>query len=177
MSELINKQGRFNEYLLPEKVYHGTSDNYLDNILKQGIRINNEQKNSALSLPYVYLTTSIEMANDFAKSVSFKKGGKPVVLEIDTNTLLADSIGFDYNISLLLCSQCITYQDNIKQFNVIKNLENLLPGKMLFNEPHELNIPVVWNLKEPRTIEHLKNIGYTFDKHNEIKVENKKNKL
>lgn len=183
MTNLIHKKGSFNEYLLPEKVYHGTCDTYLDSIVKHGLKINNEQKNSALSLPYIYLTTSIEMANDFAKSVSFKKGGKPIVLEIETQSLSADSIGFDYNISLLLCSQCITYQQSINVFNVITNLDQILLGKMLFNEPNELNTPVVWNLKEPRTIQHLQNIGYQNDsknhmkQHESLQIVAKKNKL
>lgn len=160
MNNLIYKKSNFNEWLLPEKVYHGTTDKYVESILKEGLKINHEEKNSALSLPLIYLTTSIEMAKDFAKSVSFKKQGNPIILEIDSESLVADSMCFDLNISLRLCSQCITYQENIKTFKVIKDLDYILPGKMIFNDPLELTTPVVWNLKEKRTIEHLKLIGY-----------------
>lgn len=171
MNTLIYKKGNFNEWLLPNKVYHGTTDKYLNSILKDGLKINHEAKNSALSMPLIYLTTSIEMAKDFAKSVSFKKQGNPIILEIDSESLLADSIGFDLNISLRLCSQCITYQDNIKIEKVIIELNDILPCKMIFNEPQDLNTPVVWNIKEVRTREYLKSIGY------ELNSTNKKNKL
>ena len=62
MTKLIHSKGTFNEWLLPEKLYHGTSDIYLDSILKEGLKINHEDKNSMLSLPLIYLTTSLEMA-------------------------------------------------------------------------------------------------------------------
>ena len=89
MTNLIHSKGIFNEWLLPEKLYHGTSDIYLDSILKEGLKINHEDKNSMLSLPLIYLTTSLEMASDFAKSVSHRKKGNPIVIEINSKYLSA----------------------------------------------------------------------------------------
>lgn len=160
MSKMIHIKGIYSEWLMPEKLYHGTTDVYLENLMLEGLKINNDNKNSALSRPFVYLTSSIEMAKSFAQSVAFRKGGSPIILEVDSTTLEADYIGFDLNISLRLCTQCMTYQKRIPINNVIKELENIGEAKMLFNEPEDLNIPVVWKLNEQRTREHLKRIGY-----------------
>ncbi len=168
MTKLIHSKGTFNEWLLPEKLYHGTSDIYLDSILKEGLKINHEDKNSMLSLPLIYLTTSLEMASDFAKSVSHRKKGNPIVIEINSKILEADSIGFDWNISLKLCSQCITYQKSIEVNSIVKNIESIKNAKMIFDEPENLNIPVVWNMLEESTWLHLEKIGYQ-DNRNKVK--------
>lgn len=160
MTNLIHKVGVYNEWLLPEKLYHGTSDIYLDSILKEGLKINHENKNSMLSLSFIYLTTSLEMAADFSKSVSHRQKGNPIIVEIDPQSLEADLIGFDLNISLMLCSQCITYQNNITIKNIIKDISSIEHGKMIFDNPENLNIPIVWNMKESRTLSHLEKIGY-----------------
>lgn len=163
MNQLIYKKGNYTEWLLPEKLYHGTTDNYIESILQQGLKINSENKNSALSLPMIYLTTSLEMAKSFAESVSYRRGGNPIILEIKSDNLESDSIGFDWNISLRLASQCMTYQKNIEIDKIIKNLIHIDQAKMLFDEPKDLTIPVVWNLKEERTKNHLKEIGYQLE--------------
>ncbi len=131
-------------------------------------KINHEDKNSMLSLPLIYLTTSLEMASDFAKSVSHRKKGNPIVIEINSKILEADSIGFDWNISLKLCSQCITYQKSIEVNSIVKNIESIKNAKMIFDEPENLNIPVVWNMLEESTWLHLEKIGYQ-DNRNKIK--------
>lgn len=178
MSKLINKQGTYKQWLLPEKLYHGTSDIYLEDILKNGLMINHEKKNSALSLPYIYLTSSIEMAKGFAQSVAYKKSGNPIIVEIESEKLEADEIGFDVNISLRLCSQCITYNKKIDIKNIIMNVDGILPALMIFNEPEQLKVPVVWNMNEERTIQHLEKIGYKKQSKKEYFIGNEnKNKI
>ena len=160
MSKLIHMKGKYSEWLLPQKLYHGTTDVYLDGLLSEGLKINNENKNSALSMRFIYLTSSIELAKSFANSVAFKKGGKSIILEIDATTIDPDYINFDLNISLRLCTQCMTYEKSIPISKILENLDNIGQATMLFNEPEHLNVPVIWNLSEERTKEHLNHIGW-----------------
>lgn len=173
MKNLIYKKGSYTEWLLPEKLYHGTTDRYIDDILEEGLKISHEKKNSALSLPLIYMTSSIEMAKNFAESVTHRKGGNPIILEIESEKLESDCIGFDWNISLRLSSQCVTYQKNILVTNIITDLKNIKQAQMLFEEPENLKIPVVWNLKESQTISHLEKIGCLFSSINKLKIKQK----
>lgn len=161
MINLINKKGNYNNWLLPDKLYHGTTDIYLESILKEGLKINHKEKNSVASMPLIYLTTSIEMAKSFGNSVAYRKKGNPIILEINSDLLEADLIGFDWNISLELSSQCITYnKEKIEVQKIITDLNNIKEAKMIFNEPQDLTTPVMWNLNEERAIKHLELIGY-----------------
>lgn len=173
MSKLIHKKGNDNEWLLPEKLYHGTTDNCLESILLSGLKINEKERNSLLSLPMVYLTTSIEMAKGFANSVAFKKGGNPIIIEIDSERLDADLIRFDWNISLLLSSQCIAYSGNIKIKEVITHLDNIKTCQMIFKEPEDINIPVVWDLKNKNTLPHIEKFGIYLKENKILKKCNK----
>lgn len=83
-------------------------------------------------MPAIYLTTSIEMAKHFAEVISNRKKSNPIILEIDSNDLNPDLIGFDLNMSLRHCSQFITYQEKIKNFKVIKDLDKIKESKMIF---------------------------------------------
>ena len=94
--------------------------------------------------------------------LSVSQKGNPIVIEINSKILEADSIGFDWNISLKLCSQCITYQKNIEVNSILKNIESIKNAKMIFDEPENLNTPVVWNMLEERTWSHLEKIGYQY---------------
>lgn len=151
------------EWLSPDKLYHGTSDIYLDSILTEGLMFKPDQKNSSISSDFVYLTSSLEMAKSFGNSVSYRKGGKAIVLEVESKNLEAKLIDFDLNICLRFCSECIVYQGTIKKFNVIKDLSCIGDCFMLFNEPEDLNTPVVWDLSQSRAKEHLKRIGFEVD--------------
>jgi len=65
----------------PNKLYHGTSERFLDSILKSGIEKRNRQ--------HVHLSSDIETA--------FKVGqrhGKPVILEIETEKMNMDGFKF-----------------------------------------------------------------------------------
>lgn len=158
--KLIKREGNFCKWIMPDVLYHGTTDYYLESIKKEGLVIKSEQKNSALSIPAIYLTTSIEMAKHFAEVISNRKKTNPIILEIDSNELNPDLIGFDLNMSLRYCSQFITYQEKIENFKVIKNLEKIKESKMIFDEPKELSVPMVWDINDKRVFELLIEKGF-----------------
>lgn len=158
--ELIKKEGNFCKWIMPDVLYHGTTYYYLESINKEGLVVKSEQKNSALSIPAIYLTTSIEMAKHFAEVISNRKKSKPVILEVNSNELNPDLIGFDLNMSLKHCSQFITYQEKINNFKIIRNLEKIKESKMIFDEPKDLNIPMVWDINEKRILDFLMENGF-----------------
>ena len=167
---LIKKEGRFSSWVLPNVLYHGTTDFYLESINKEGLSIKSEQKNSALSSPSIYLTTSIEMAKHFAEVVSNRKKSNPIILEINSDELNPDLIGFDLNMSLRNCSQFITYQEKINNFKIIKELKDIKESKMIFDEPKDLSIPMVWNINEQRILNFLMENGFKENKQKKHKI-------
>ncbi len=167
---LIKKEGNFCRWIMPEVLYHGTTDFYLESINKEGLSIKSEQKNSALSSPSIYLTTSIEMAKHFAEVVSNRKKSNPIILEINSDELNPDLIGFDLNMSLRHCSQFITYQEKINNFKIIKDLKDIKESKMIFDEPKDLNIPIVWDINEQRILNFLMENGFKENKQKKHKI-------
>lgn len=167
---LIKKEGNFCRWIMPEVLYHGTTDFYLESINKEGLLIKSEQKNSALSSPSIYLTTSIEMAKHFAEVVSNRKKSNPIILEINSDELNPDLIGFDLNMSLRHCSQFITYQEKINNFKIIKDLKDIKESKMIFDEPKDLNIPIVWDINEQRILNFLMENGFKENKQKKHKI-------
>lgn len=98
--ELINKNQ--NKLIkLPDVVYHGTSSEHIDSILKNGIRpmIGNSSfkvKNEK----YVFLTTSFEVADSYAKSSiskNFNMSTYKIILEVNSNQLDINKIVYDYD--------------------------------------------------------------------------------
>ena len=63
----------------PQKLYHGTSTDKLNSILKKGLK--------PMKRLYVHMTTNLEEAIDNAR-----RHGKPVILEIDTECLKKKNI-------------------------------------------------------------------------------------
>ena len=167
---LIKKEGKFSNWVLPNFLYHGTSESYLNSIIEEGLSIKSEQKNSALSSPAIYLTTSIEMAKHFAEVVSNRKKSNPIILEINSDELNPDLIGFDLNMSLRNCSQFITYQEKINNFKIIKDLKDIKESKMIFDEPKDLSIPMVWNINEQRILNFLIENGFKENKQKKHKI-------
>jgi len=86
---------------LPDVVYHGTSSEFIDGILKSGIQP--RMDNTIFQVKhdkYVFLTTSFETARRYARlSVSrdFNLKTKKIVLEIKSDRLDRDKIIFDYD--------------------------------------------------------------------------------
>ncbi|HET8688949.1 MAG TPA: RNA 2'-phosphotransferase [Methanosarcina sp.] len=65
----------------PEKLYHGTATRFLESILQAGL--------TSQSRTHVHLSSSIETAISVGK-----RHGKPVVLEVDTKTMIEDGQQF-----------------------------------------------------------------------------------
>ncbi len=65
----------------PDKLYHGTSEKFLDSILKSGLEKRNRQ--------HVHLSSDIETAMKVGQ-----RNGKPVILEIQTKKMNKDGLKF-----------------------------------------------------------------------------------
>lgn len=144
--EIIEKYGKvFNKSeRLPESVFHGTSSQFLDDILKRGIIPKKE--NSVFKVEhdyYIFLTTSFKSAEFYAKmSVSrdFNIKTNPVIVEIDSSKIDKDKILFDYDFYTKFIGKGNKVYDDI-----IKSLEPSYPSKS------RDNLAYMWdkNLKAP----------------------------
>lgn len=102
-TEIIkNYNSNYNtDFKLPEDVYHGTSSEHIFNILKYGIRPTPE--NSAFSVKnekYIFLTTSFNIADEYAKlnvGKNFKLRTYEVIIPIKSNRLDRDKIVYDFD--------------------------------------------------------------------------------
>lgn len=149
--------GKFNKWILPEKLYHGTSSIFIQSLKKNGLTVN-QKRNSILSDEFsIYLTTSLSMAKSYAKTAT-KNGGNPIILEVNANNLKADNISFDYNLSRILTSEAIKYSETIKEFKIIKNLDYIKDELMNLNDPVDFNQLVVWDLTQKNVYDYIKNL-------------------
>ena len=101
--DIIKKYGmEFNKRTkLPDVVYHGTSSEFIDGILKRGIQP--KMDNTIFNVKhdkYIFLTTSFETAKRYSRmSVGrdFNLKTKQIVLEIKSDRLDKDKIIFDFD--------------------------------------------------------------------------------
>jgi hypothetical protein len=110
---IILRKGHFSAFFLQARLYHGTSSDCADAILANGLRADQLDKQSRLSLDAVYLTTSLELATSSAKARAFRKNSAPVVIAVEAKQLNPDRIGFDLNLCGRYWSESIAYQENI----------------------------------------------------------------
>lgn len=93
---------KFNtDFKLGEFVYHGTSLNNIESILKYGLKPNKDATSffKDRSSDMVHFTTTFNMAKYYSKLNILKDydmKNKPVILEISTNSLNKNLIDYDY---------------------------------------------------------------------------------
>jgi hypothetical protein len=85
---------------LPKIIYHGTCSYYLQNILKIGLKNNNDKSNFQnvyRQNKYVFLTSNFETAKFYAENSANKTNSFPIILAIDSSKLDINLISFDYD--------------------------------------------------------------------------------
>jgi hypothetical protein len=101
--DIIKEFGKnFNSQIkIPKILYHGTSSEFISDILKKGIIPSS--KNSIFQIEnkdYIYLTTSFNIAEFYSNASTardYNLKTSEVVLEIDSNRIDKDKIVFDYD--------------------------------------------------------------------------------
>lgn len=96
---------RVAENKMPKKVYHGTIYEYVNGILRKGIKATPENSHwtKIKHTDVVFLTSSFETAANYAKTASVKKGtytkssNREVIVEIDATKLDQGKILVDYD--------------------------------------------------------------------------------
>lgn len=83
-------------------VYHGTCGKFVREILFKGLRKvkENSMFSNADGSDFVFLTTSFQVAERFAKDAARKFKSRPVVVEIDGERLDTDKVVLDYDIAM-----------------------------------------------------------------------------
>lgn len=98
MSDIVSNKISKENIPIAKRLYHGTCLKYTKNIVYKGIRSTAE--NSAFSVNnnnYIFLTTSYQVAYEYATSYSQLTKTFPCVLEIDTSKINKDKIVLDFD--------------------------------------------------------------------------------
>lgn len=97
-NDIANNQISRQNVPLSNKLYHGTCLKYALGIIDKGIR--SKAENSAFTVNnkgYVFLTTSYQVAYEYATSYSQLTKTWPCVIEVDTSKLNKDNIVLDFD--------------------------------------------------------------------------------
>lgn len=124
------------------KLYHGTSENNYNNMLKSG------------SIAPCYLTSNDEQAQYYAEVCSEDDSSSPVILtvEVDTMVLRADTASFDEPLSYILNTHGLSEEDWHKSIN---SGEIEYPSK----ERWDISLEMTQTVKTTQSID-IKNIHY-----------------
>jgi len=134
--EILKKYGKnFNKQIkLPDKIYHGTSSQFIEDILKKGLEPKKE--NTVFSVKhnkYVYFTTSFKTAERYAKMSTardFNLKTTQVILEIDSNRIDKDKIIFDFDFyNKFVGKGNDTYDNQLKNLGIPPSGDELLYTK------------------------------------------------
>ena len=80
------------------RLYHGTTTNYLYNILTKGLRqVEENSKYKVVNTGYVFLTSVYETAHDYAEGYVREKGGEECIIVVDTNRIDKNNFVLDYD--------------------------------------------------------------------------------
>lgn len=142
-------RGNFTELCLPATLYHGTSSDALEAIMREGLRPDLPGKQSALSSNAVYMITDLTMAAHMARSRAFRHGREPAVIAIDTRDLDPDQLGFDLNMSGAQWTESLAYGAAITpgSLSTLSDTEVALPARpMILGDPVPGEKPIAFRL-------------------------------
>jgi hypothetical protein len=102
--ELLKRFGKnYNKQTkLPDKIYHGTTSQYIENILKEGLKTNSDKSVWRVkNKKYIFFTTSFKSAEFYSNmSANLRQDNgfhDQIILEINSDRIDKDKIVFDFD--------------------------------------------------------------------------------
>jgi hypothetical protein len=100
---------------IPKYIYHGTSANYLNKILKTGLRYGNSSNFTFVydKNKYLFFTSYKNEAIFYAENTAEKQNSFPIILKIDTDCIDVNKVDKDYDFYYDFIRKGNEYFDNI----------------------------------------------------------------